>query len=221
MKNVIDIVEQELAHFTPFLYGSREKYRSISHNSDFDFAVQDSEEFRQHALSLGYFESPISDAYRDNLSVSVFSKTLVVDSTEYSIQIISKRDLNFFKMLWNSISAGYYYLYLWKQNTVPYEEECEKKLFIRDFINQAARTQATALLTVKTIFANIDLEKHLGVKMSTIEALAQQSCEELPDTEFFNALRDAEDIAALGIEYARDVHSLLGKILQDAETHVY
>jgi hypothetical protein len=72
-------------------------------------------------------------------------------------------------------------------------------------------------LTVKTIFANIDLEKHLGVKMSTIEALAQQSCEELSDTEFFNALRDAEDIAALGIEYARDVHSLLGKILQDAE----
>jgi hypothetical protein len=215
MKKVIEAVELELKSFEPFLYGSREKYPSIAQDSDFDFAVQDSKEFRQYALSRGYFESPIDDAYRDKLSVSVFSKTLVLGATEYNIQIISKRDLNFFKLLWSSISAGYYYLYLWKQNTAPYEEQCEKKLFIRDFINQAARTQATALLAYAKFCDTLDLEKQLGVNMSFVRELAKEHSEEPFSADVDFAMRGAREILELGYDYARDVHSLLGKMLQD------
>lgn len=215
MKNVIDAVELELKPFQPFLYGSREKYPSIAQDSDFDFAVQDSEEFRSYALSRGYFESAIDSNYRDKLSVSIFSKTLVLGSTEYSIQVISKRDLNFFKMLWDSISAGYYYLYLWKQNTSPYEERCEKKLFIRDFINQAARTQANALLTCAYYCGTLNLEEELGVNMSLVRELAHEHSEEQFSADVDFAMRDAREILELGYDYARDVHSLLGKMLQD------
>lgn len=118
-------------------------------------------------------------------------------------------------MLWNSISAGYYYLYLWKQNTAPYEEQCEKKLFIRDFINQSARTQANALLTCAQFCDTLNLEEELGVNMSLVRELAQERSEEPFSVDVDFAMRDAREILELGYDYARDVHSLLGKMLQD------
>ena len=216
MKKVIERVESSFSDFDLFLFGSRSMLDVGVSDSDYDFAVQHSEEFRQAALREGYFESPIEDAYRDCLSVSVFSKTLSVDCKSVTVQIVTKTYYEFFVQLWNSLSKDYYVENLWKKHISPFTEKCDKKRFIRDTINQLARTQANSLLHCASFYDSLYLEEELNMTVNEIMALAQTGVEEEFDSSNYSeALQDAQSIADCGLEHAQSVYSYLGKILQE------
>lgn len=214
IKNETYISDHEL-----FLFGSRSKLGDFGSDTDFDFAVQDSQSFRTSAILAGYKEQPLEDAYRDCLSVSVYSKTVVYRGIQYKVQIITKKHLAFFKMLWNSISTEYYASNLWKQVPAPFEDVPLKKRFIRDTINQLVRTQAKTLLHCAGFYDTLILTEEFNMTKNELDALIHQGVEEwFEDEELIKteALDDAQSIADRGVEYAQEVLSYLEKIVQDA-----
>jgi hypothetical protein len=132
------------------------------------------------------------------------------------VQIVTKTYYEFFVQLWNSLSKDYYTENLWKRRLAPFTEKCDKKRFIRDTINQLARTQADSLLHCASFYDSLYLEEELNMTMNEIMALAQTGVEEeFEENVFSEALQDAHSIASVGYEYAQSVYSYLGKILQE------
>lgn len=214
IKNETYISDHEL-----FLFGSRSKLGDFGSDTDFDFAVQDSESFRTSALLAGYKEQPLEDAYRDCLSISVYSKTVGYMGTQYKVQLVTKKHLAFFKMLWNSISTEYYSNNLWKSSLAPFEDTPLKKRFIRDTVNQLVRTQAKTLLHCAGFYDTLSLTEEFSMTKNELDALIHQGVEEWFDdvqNTRVEALEDAQAIADRGVGYAQDVLSYLEKIVQDA-----
>ena len=152
-KQVVDQFAE--AGFELFLHGSRSKIpypknynydewfwvelnKRITHETDWDYAVQTSPEVLLYLLLNGYVEKA-DLAYRDTMTERVFEKILEDGS---KIQVTTRYNLEEFKDLWRAIPTYLYKELLWKRGPrgLSSEEICTNIEYLRvfriDLLNQ-------------------------------------------------------------------------------------
>lgn len=133
------------SHFAFYLGGSRSMAKraiqddfceveiNISPSTDFDFYVTDCPQVDSFLLSLGFKVKtyPGDKSYTDDEAISIYE----IETTP-KVQVVSRKDAEFYKKVFDNISLKFYYNHLWKSAPhfkIKHEIEYLK---IKDTMNQ-------------------------------------------------------------------------------------
>ncbi len=112
--------------------------RKITNTTDWDFSQQYSEEAHNYLISVGYTHHDNAD-YMDDLTVAVYSKSV----DDYRVHFALHNNEELFRRVWDSISAEFYYKFLWKRSDLyAFEPRLNVKKSIKEIMNQLYETGA-------------------------------------------------------------------------------
>jgi hypothetical protein len=122
-----------------YLGGSRRMakkfYEEVHVNSatDYDLYATSSQDAEDILAMAGFTRSLIDDLYLDDQAVSIWKKG--------DVQVVLRKNAEFYEKVFESISAEYYVNHLWKSSQV-FESHPERRALIGEHFNQMFRSAA-------------------------------------------------------------------------------